>query len=134
MRPAGPAFEAGCILKGPRARVTRGDGTETKWRTGKAGCGPAGRAYKGAPPTPIFRGSALKKAGGPRAAVQPTSCLNFLLRQGSKPEGRAPLRREKRRSVLTNEAYWHSFCPTDLPVLTMSRLKSRKGNGTIACR
>lgn len=50
------------------------------------------------------------------------------------PCGRAPLRREKRRSVLTNEAYWHSFCPTDLPVPTMSWLKSRKGNGTIACR
>ena len=64
MRPAGPAFEAGCILKGPRARVTRGDGTETKWRTAVGGCGPPGRAYTGAPPTPIFRGSASTKAGG----------------------------------------------------------------------
>jgi len=64
MRPAGPAFEPGCILKGPRARVTRGDGTETEWRTGEAGCGPPGRAYKGAPPTPIFRGSASNKVGG----------------------------------------------------------------------
>jgi hypothetical protein len=38
------------------------------------------------------------------------------------------------RSVLPNETYWHSFCLTDLPVSVMSRLRFRKGNGTIACR
>ena len=60
MRPGGPPSEAGRTLKGPRARVTRGDGAGTKWRTGEAGCGPPGRAYKGAPPTPIFREVGLK--------------------------------------------------------------------------
>lgn len=67
MRPGGPTNEAGCTLKGPRARVTRGDGAVAKRRTGEAGCGPPGRDYKGAPPTPIFRGSAKTKsaANGP---------------------------------------------------------------------
>ena len=69
MRPGGPAIEAGGTLKGPRARVTRGDGAVAQRRTGEAGCAPPGRAYKGAPPTPIFRGSASNKAGGRQAAV-----------------------------------------------------------------
>ena len=42
--------------------------------------------------------------------------------------------RGEERSVLSNEAYWHSFCLTDLPVLMMNWLRPRKGNGTIACR
>ncbi len=66
MRPGGPTNEAGCTLKGPRARVTRGDGAVAKRRTGEAGCGPPGRAYKGAPPTPIFRGSAQTKSAANR--------------------------------------------------------------------
>ena len=40
----------------------------------------------------------------------------------------------KRRSVRENEACWQSFCPPDLPVPMMNRLRSRKGNGTRACR
>src|SRR6202012_4749540 len=64
-----PAIEAGCTLKGPRARVTRGDGAVAKRRTGEAGCDPPGRAYKGAPPTPIFRGPAKTKS----AAIGPPS-------------------------------------------------------------
>src|ERR1700761_3388321 len=67
MRPGGPTSEAGCTLKGPRACVARGGGAEAKRGTGEAGCGPPGRVYKGAPPTPIFRGSAQTKsaANGP---------------------------------------------------------------------
>jgi hypothetical protein len=38
------------------------------------------------------------------------------------------------RSVRENEAYWQSFCPPDLPVPVMNRLRLRKGNGTRACR
>jgi hypothetical protein len=34
------------------------------------------------------------------------------------------------RSVHENEAYWQSFCPPDLPVPVMDRLRLRKGNGT----
>src|ERR1700759_4117819 len=72
MRPGGPTSEAGCTLKGPRARVTRGDGAVAKRRTGEAGCDPPGRAYKGAPPTPIFRGPAQTK---PAATRPPTIAL-----------------------------------------------------------
>src|SRR6201996_7552703 len=95
MRPGGPTNEAGCTLKGPRARVTRGDGAVAKRRTGEAGCDPPGRAYKGAPPTPIFRGTAQTK---PAATRPPTIALasgiearragTGLLRPGSREPAR----------------------------------------------
>src|ERR1700744_3144138 len=83
-----PAIEAGCTLKGPRARVTRGDGAVAKRRTGEAGCDPPGRAYKGAPPTPIFRGSAQTKP----AADRPPSfqfAVAIVTRMGRDRHGRA---------------------------------------------
>ena len=110
MRPAGPASEAGCILKGPRARVTRGDGTVTKWRTAEGGCGPPGRAYKGAPPTPIFRGSASNKAGGHPAAVHlilPCFCLSYVRGrspQGGDPQSGAPLTSTRPRQAADGKA------------------------------
>lgn len=86
MRPAGPVTEAGRILKGPRARVTRGDGTETKWRTAVGGCALPDRDYKGAPPTPIFREVGTNKVGGRQAAVR-FIFLGFACVRDRRPQG-----------------------------------------------
>src|SRR6201996_5858903 len=91
MRPGGPTSEAGCTLKGPRARVTRGDGAVAKRRTGEAGCGAPGRAYKGAPPTPIFRGSAQTKS----AANGPPSIQSRV--RDRRPKGRDGFALSQRR-------------------------------------
>jgi hypothetical protein len=85
--------------------------------------------------TPL--GPRLRRVCGDEALASFLAFLNscFLYRAKDRyPQGRAPLWREDERSVRKNGAYWQSFCPPGLPVPMTNRLKSRKGNGTRACR
>jgi len=79
----------GAPSRDPRACDAR-DGAVAKRRTGEAGCGTPGRAYKGAPPTPIFRGTAPNKVGGQPAAVL-ISCVRDRSPPGPGPAQPGPV-------------------------------------------